>query len=71
MHTALAKDLVPYRAAAHVAGSIAAPKLAMLDDTISGEAAFVGIIGQVKVIMIAMLVVSPLALFLRNARPTN
>jgi MFS transporter, DHA2 family, multidrug resistance protein len=71
MHIALAKDLAPYRAAAHVAGSIGAPKLAMLNDTITGQAAFVGIIGQFEVMMIAMLIVSPLVLFLRKPRPIN
>jgi DHA2 family multidrug resistance protein len=71
MHTALAKDLTPFRVVAHVTSSIAAPKLAALNDTITGQAAFVGIIGQFKVMMIAMLIVSPLVLFLRNPRPIN
>jgi DHA2 family multidrug resistance protein len=71
MHTALAKDLTPFRVVAHVAGSIAAPKLAGLNDTITGQAAFVGVIGQFKVMMIAMLIVSPLVLFLRKPRPIN
>ena len=71
MHLALAKDLAPYRAAAHVAGSLAAAKLAMLNDTITGQAAFVGVIGQFEVMMIAMLIVSPLVLFLRKPRPIN
>jgi len=42
MHLALAKDLTPYRAAAHVTGSIARPGLAALNDMITGQAAFVG-----------------------------
>jgi DHA2 family multidrug resistance protein len=71
MHTALAKDLTPYRVVAHLAGSIAAPKLATLNDALTGQAAFVGVIGQFKVMMIAMLIVSPLALFLRNPRPID
>jgi DHA2 family multidrug resistance protein len=71
MHTALAKDLTPYRAAAHVAGSLATAKLAMLNDAITGQSAFVGVIGQFKVMMIAMLIVSPLALLLRRPRPIN
>jgi DHA2 family multidrug resistance protein len=71
MHGALAKDLSPYRVAAHVAGSIAMPKLAALNDAITGQAAFVGVIGQFKVMMIAMLIVSPLVLFLRKPRPIN
>jgi len=66
MHLALAKDLAPYRAAAHVTGSIARPELATLNDMVTGQAAFVGIIDQFKVMMIAMLIVSPLVLFLRR-----
>jgi DHA2 family multidrug resistance protein len=47
------------------------PKLAALNDAITGQAAFVGVIGQFKVMMIAMLIVSPLVLFLRKPRPIN
>jgi DHA2 family multidrug resistance protein len=71
MHVALAKDLAPYRAAARVTDSIAKPSLAALGEIVTGQAAFVGIIGQFKVMMIAMLIVSPLALFLHKPRPTN
>jgi DHA2 family multidrug resistance protein len=71
MHVALAKDLTPYRAAAHVTGSIAAPGLVSLDHIITGQAAFVGIIGQFEVMMIAMLIASPLVLFLRKPRPAR
>jgi DHA2 family multidrug resistance protein len=71
MHVALAKDLTPYRAAAHVTGSIAEPGLARLNDMITGQAALVGVIDQFKVMMIAMLIVTPLALFLRKPRPAN
>jgi len=68
---ALAKDLVPYRAAAHITGSIAKPGLAMLNHMITDQAAFIGIIDQFKVMMIAMLIASPLVLFLRKPRPQN
>ncbi len=71
MHVALAKDLAPYRAAAHVTGSMATPGLATLNDMITGQAAFIGVIDQFKVMMIAMLIVSPLVLFLRKPRPAN
>jgi MFS transporter, DHA2 family, multidrug resistance protein len=71
MHVALAKDLTPYRAAAHVTGSIAEPGLATLNDIITDQAALVGVIDQFKVMMIAVLIVSPLVLFLREPRPTN
>ena len=43
----------------------------MLNDMITGQAAFVGVIDQFKVMMIAMLIVSPLVLFLRKPRPAN
>jgi len=71
MHLALAKDLAPYRAAAHVAGSIARPGLAMLNDVVTGQAAFVGIIDQFEVMMTAMLIVSPLVLLLRKPHPAD
>ena len=68
MHVALAKDLTPYRAAAHVTGSIAVQGLATLNDMIIGQAALIGVIDQFEVMMIAMLIVSPLVLFLRQPR---
>ncbi|MGA2293329.1 MDR family MFS transporter [Bradyrhizobium sp.] len=68
MHLALAKDLAPYRTAAHVAGSIAKPGLALLNDMITQQAAVVAIIDQFKILMFAMLIVSPLVLFLRKPR---
>ena len=71
MHLALAKNLTPYRAAAHVAGSIAKPGLAALNDMITQQAAFVAVIDQFKILMFAMLIVSPLVLFLRKPRPAN
>jgi DHA2 family multidrug resistance protein len=69
MHLALAKNLAPYRAAAHVAGSITKPGLAALNDMITQQAAFVAVIDQFKILMFAMLIVSPLVLFLRKPRP--
>jgi MFS transporter, DHA2 family, multidrug resistance protein len=71
MHIALAKDLTPYRAAAHVTGSVAEPGLATLNDMITGQAAFIGLIDQFKVMMIVMLVASPLVLFLRKLHPAS
>jgi MFS transporter, DHA2 family, multidrug resistance protein len=49
MHVALAKDLAPYRAAAHVTGSMAEPRLATLNDMVTGQPAFIGVIDQFKV----------------------
>jgi DHA2 family multidrug resistance protein len=71
MHVALAKDLTPYRTAAHVAGSITKPGLAALNGMITHQAAVVAVIGQFEILMFAMLVVSPLVLFLRKPRPAS
>jgi MFS transporter, DHA2 family, multidrug resistance protein len=71
MHLALAKNLMPYRAAAHIAASIDKAGLAMLNDMITQQAAVVAVIDQFKILMFAMLVVSPLALFLREPRPAD
>jgi DHA2 family multidrug resistance protein len=71
MHIALAKNLTSYRAAAHVADSVARPALATLNDIVTRQAAFVGVIDQFKVMMIAMLIVSPLMLFFRGPPPAN
>jgi MFS transporter, DHA2 family, multidrug resistance protein len=69
MHLALAKNLVPFRAAAHVAGSIDKTALATLNDMVTQQAAVVAVIDQFKILMLAMLIVSPLALLLRKPRP--
>jgi DHA2 family multidrug resistance protein len=71
MHLALAKNLTPYRAAAHVAGSIARPGLAALNGMVTQQAAIVAVIDQFKILMFAMLIVSPLVLFLRKPRPAS
>ena len=69
MHLALAKDLTPYRAATHGVGSIALPDLARLNEAVTGQAAVVAVIGQFKILMMAMLAASPLVLFLRKPAP--
>jgi DHA2 family multidrug resistance protein len=51
VHVALAKDLTPYRTAAHVAGSIAKPGLAALNGMITHQAAVVAVIGQFEILM--------------------
>ncbi|QJP14787.1 multidrug efflux MFS transporter [Starkeya sp. ORNL1] len=68
MHLALAKNLTPFRAAAHPTGEITGPALATLNHLVTHQAAFVGIIDQFELMMIAMLIVSPLVLLLRNPR---
>jgi DHA2 family multidrug resistance protein len=71
VHLALAKDLTPYRAAAHVVGAISLPARAALNEMTTGQAAFVAVIDQFKILMIVMLVASPLVVVLRKPRPTN
>jgi DHA2 family multidrug resistance protein len=66
MHLALAKHLRPYGAAAHATGRAAGRALAMINDALTGQAAIVAVIDQFKLLMIAMLLVSPLALLLRR-----
>jgi DHA2 family multidrug resistance protein len=72
MHLALAKDLTPYRAAAHATtASMSLRNLAMLNEMITGQAAVVAVIDEFKVLMLTMLVVSPLVLFLRKPSPAT
>lgn len=69
VHLALAKDLTPYRAAAGVAGALSPQALAGLNETVTGQAAVIAVIGQFKILMIAMLAAGPLVLLLRKPRP--
>jgi MFS transporter, DHA2 family, multidrug resistance protein len=71
MHLALAKDLTPYRAIAGVADTITKPALAVLNGMVTQQAAFVAVIDQFKILMFAMLIVSPLVLLLRKPRPAH
>ncbi|MGO8699478.1 MAG: DHA2 family efflux MFS transporter permease subunit [Limisphaerales bacterium] len=69
MHLALAKGLTPYHAAARLTGRLAKPGLAALNGIVTGQAAVVAVIGQFKVLLFAILIVSPLVLLLRKPRP--
>ena len=51
--------------------SIAKPGLAALNDMITQQAAVVAVIDQFKILMFAMLIVSPLVLFLRKPPLVN
>lgn len=64
MHIALAARLTPFGAA----GRAASQQLAQINEAVTGQAAMVAVIGQFKLLMIAMLVVTPLALCLRAPR---
>jgi DHA2 family multidrug resistance protein len=70
MHMALASNLTPYRAAA-LSAPTSLQALAGLNEMITGQAAFIAVIDQFKILMFAMLVVSPLVVFLRKPVPTN
>ncbi|WP_248805565.1 DHA2 family efflux MFS transporter permease subunit [Pseudomonas sp. MWU13-2100] len=67
MHQALASHLTAYRLAA----ATSLPALGALNEMITGQAAFIAIIDQFKILMWAMLVVAPLVVFLRKPVPTN
>jgi DHA2 family multidrug resistance protein len=68
-HLYLAKNLTPFRAAAHFAGALSPQALAGLNDLVTGQAALIAIIGQFKILMIVMLMAGPLVLLLRKPRP--
>ncbi|WP_213940462.1 DHA2 family efflux MFS transporter permease subunit [Pseudomonas sp. dw_612] len=65
MHLALVSNITPYRAAMP---SLQA--LAGLNEMITGQAAFIAVVDQFKILMVVMLVASPLVLFLRKPVPT-
>ncbi|NWB99125.1 DHA2 family efflux MFS transporter permease subunit [Pseudomonas gingeri] len=67
MHLALVSHLSAYRLAA----STPLPALGALNEMITGQAAFIAIIDQFKLLMWAMLLVSPLVLLLRKPAPIN
>lgn len=71
MHLALAENLRPYGAAAQATGHLAGQQLAQMNELVTGQAAVVAVIGQFKLLMIAMLMVSPLVLLLRNPRTSH
>nr|WP_063571914.1 MDR family MFS transporter [Luteibacter rhizovicinus] len=71
VHLSLAKHLRPYGPVADATGALSGSHLAQINELVTGQAAMVAMIGQFKLLMIAMLVVSPLVLFLRKPRPVN
>lgn len=71
MHVALAANVTPYRAATRAVASQSRPGLAALNEMITGQAALIGVVDQFKLLMIAMLIVSPLVLLLRKPRPIS
>jgi DHA2 family multidrug resistance protein len=69
MHLALTKHLRPFGAAAHVAGAVGKSGLAALNGMVTQQAAFVAVVDQFKILMFAVMIVSPLVLFLRKPEP--
>ncbi|MDI3397186.1 DHA2 family efflux MFS transporter permease subunit [Pseudomonas sp. V88_4] len=67
MHSALVNQLTPYR----VALPTSLPALEGLNHLVTHQAAFVAVMGQFKILMLAMLVVSPLVMFLRKPVAAN
>jgi DHA2 family multidrug resistance protein len=67
MHVALASQLTPYRQALPTSS----PALEGLNHLITHQAAFVAVMGQFKILLLAMLVVSPLVLLLRKPAAAN
>ncbi|WP_367253486.1 DHA2 family efflux MFS transporter permease subunit [Pseudomonas sp. stari2] len=67
MHSALASHLTPYR------GSMptSLPALEGFNHLVTHQAAFIAVMGQFKILMLAMLVVSPLVMFLRKPVAAN
>ncbi|MGB6212212.1 DHA2 family efflux MFS transporter permease subunit [Pseudomonas mandelii] len=66
MHVALVSNLTPYRV-----GPMSLQALAELNHMVTHQAAFIAVVDQFKILMVAMLVVSPLVVFLRKPVPTN
>ncbi|MGJ7516742.1 DHA2 family efflux MFS transporter permease subunit [Pseudomonas baetica] len=72
MHSALVSNVTPFRAAAHFGtASLPLPALEGLNHLVTHQAAFIAVVDQFKILMVAMLVVSPLVVFLRKPAATH
>lgn len=67
MRLALASQLTPYR----VSLPTSLPALEGLNHLITHQAAFIAVMGQFKILLLVMLVVSPLVLFMRKPAAAN
>lgn len=70
VHMALASHLTPYAAHA-ITLSTPLQAVAGLNEAITGQAAFIAVIDQFKILMMAMVVISPLVIFLRKPAAAN
>jgi DHA2 family multidrug resistance protein len=72
MHVALASHLRPYNATLHsLTASTPLHGIAHLNEMITGQAAFIAVVDQFKILMLAMVVVLPLVVFLRKPGSAN
>jgi DHA2 family multidrug resistance protein len=72
MHVALASHLRPYNATLHsLTASTPLQGIAHLNEMITGQAAFIAVVDQFKILMLAMVVVLPLVVFLRKPGSAN
>ncbi|NID14650.1 multidrug efflux MFS transporter [Luteibacter yeojuensis] len=71
MHLALAKHLRPYGPVAQATGHLAGRQLALFNELVTGQAAIVAVIGQFKLLLVAMLAASPLVFLLRKPRTSH
>ena len=69
MHLALASHATSHVVAAQAPGLLSGAGLGVLNEMMTGQAAAIALFGQFKLLMIAMLIASPLALLLRKPRP--
>jgi DHA2 family multidrug resistance protein len=71
VHLALAKNVRAYGAVADATGALSGAHLAQLNELVTGQAALIALIGQFKLLMIAMIVISPLVLLLHKPRSAH
>jgi EmrB/QacA subfamily drug resistance transporter len=72
MHQSMASHLTPYAAAGRaVTTSTPLHAIAGLNEMITGQAAFIAVVDQFKILMLAMVVLIPLAVFLRKPAAAN
>jgi DHA2 family multidrug resistance protein len=69
MHLALASAATAHRTTLYAPALLSGSGPALLNETITGQAAMVALLGQFKILMFAMILACPLALLLRKPRP--
>jgi MFS transporter, DHA2 family, multidrug resistance protein len=69
MHLALAAGVTLHRATLQAPGLLTGTGPALLNQTMTAQAAMIALLGQFKILMFAMILASPLALLLRKGPP--